>query len=264
MIMQSTLNSNNKNFVTKAVITCAPQNEGYPHSIQVQSLQYQIVCLLWEHTCTCTCTQRAVSASRVLYTTCTCTYHIFWWGDILYTGSPELHPVGAVTMLARLRVEVEILWYCEESCITQGHTHANSAPEKGLVTSIYICKSLGLWKCWTVTCRTNGLCWGLNKRHSCNGIIPLYNFIGCFQNLRNWACASEPNSLWELGLEFSDLWSHSQATLESSLVPRLSPQKRGGVESLVTSARKAVDFRHVIIHVIIVGHSYFSNNCHVI
>ena len=52
--------------------------------------------------------------------------------------------------------------------------------------------------------------------------------------------------------------------VETSLVPGLSPQKRGGGrKSLVTSARKAVDFRHVIIHVI-VGHSYFSNICHVI
>ena len=48
-----------------------------------------------------------------------------------------------------------------------------------------------------------------------------------------------------------------------SLVPRLSPQKREGGESLVTSARKAVDGRGVIIHVIIIERSYFSNICHV-
>ena len=41
-----------------------------------------------------------------------------------------------------------------------------------------------------------------------------------------------------------------------SLGPRLS-LKTGGGESLVTFARKAVDFRHVISHVIIEGHSYF-------
>ena len=38
----------------------------------------------------------------------------------------------------------------------------------------------------------------------------------------------------------------------------------GGGESLVTSAGKAVDFRCIIIHVINVGRSHFSNNCHVI
>ena len=32
---------------------------------------------------------------------------------------------------------------------------------------------------------------------------------------------------------------------ECSLVPRLSPQKTGGGESLVTSAEKAVDFRRL-------------------
>ena len=33
---------------------------------------------------------------------------------------------------------------------------------------------------------------------------------------------------------------------------------------LVTFVRKAVNFRHVIIHVINIGHSHSSNNCHVI
>ena len=43
--------------------------------------------------------------------------------------------------------------------------------------------------------------------------------------------------------------------------PRAISSKRGGGgrESLVTSTRKAVDFQRVIIHVIIVGHSYFYN-----
>ena len=45
-----------------------------------------------------------------------------------------------------------------------------------------------------------------------------------------------------------------------SLSPRLSPQNRGG-ESLVTFARKAVDFRRVIIHVINEGHAYFCGKC---
>ena len=49
-----------------------------------------------------------------------------------------------------------------------------------------------------------------------------------------------------------------------SLVPRLSPHKRGGGESLVTSAGEAVDFWHVIIYVMNVGCSHFSTNCHVI
>ena len=40
--------------------------------------------------------------------------------------------------------------------------------------------------------------------------------------------------------------------------------KKGGGESLVTSAGKVVDFRRVIIHVVNVGRSHFSNNCHVI
>ena len=48
------------------------------------------------------------------------------------------------------------------------------------------------------------------------------------------------------------------------LVPRLSPLKRGRKESLVTFARKAVDFQRVIIHGIIVGHSYLSNILYVI
>ena len=50
--------------------------------------------------------------------------------------------------------------------------------------------------------------------------------------------------------------------------PQALSSKKGGWggvgESLVTSARKAVDFWHIIIHVINVGHSHFSNNCHVI
>ena len=38
----------------------------------------------------------------------------------------------------------------------------------------------------------------------------------------------------------------------------------GGGGSLVIFARRAVDFRRVIIHVLNVGHSHFSNNCHAI
>ena len=56
----------------------------------------------------------------------------------------------------------------------------------------------------------------------------------------------------------------TQGTRVCSLVPRLSPQKQGGEESLVTSAEKAVDFRRVIIHVIYNRHSHFSAICHVI
>ena len=57
----------------------------------------------------------------------------------------------------------------------------------------------------------------------------------------------------------------------ASLVPRLSPQKQGEGESLVTFARKADDFQFVIIHVINIGCSQFSNilscdlvSCHAI
>ena len=46
--------------------------------------------------------------------------------------------------------------------------------------------------------------------------------------------------------------------------PQALSSKTGGGESLVTFARKAVNFRCVIIHVINVGRSHFSNNCHVI
>ena len=49
----------------------------------------------------------------------------------------------------------------------------------------------------------------------------------------------------------------------ASLGPRLSPLKTGGGESLVTFARKAVDFRRVISHVINEGHSYFCGKCRV-
>lgn len=50
------------------------------------------------------------------------------------------------------------------------------------------------------------------------------------------------------------------------LIQDLSSKRggRGGRKSLVTSAREAVNFWCVIYHVIIVGHSYFSNICHVI
>ena len=47
-------------------------------------------------------------------------------------------------------------------------------------------------------------------------------------------------------------------------LPRSQASKTGGGQSLVTFARKAVDFRCVIIHVIKVGHSRFSSNCHLI
>ena len=40
-------------------------------------------------------------------------------------------------------------------------------------------------------------------------------------------------------------------------------KNRGG-ESLVTFTRKAVNFQHVIIHVINAGRSHFNNDCHVI
>ena len=40
--------------------------------------------------------------------------------------------------------------------------------------------------------------------------------------------------------------------------------KTGVEESLVTFVRKAVDFRRIIVYVINVGHSHFSNDCHVI
>ena len=39
--------------------------------------------------------------------------------------------------------------------------------------------------------------------------------------------------------------------------------KTGGGESLVTFARKAVDFQRVIIHVINEGHAYFCGKCRV-
>lgn len=217
MIMQSTLNSNNKNFVTKAVITCTPQNEGYPHSIHVQSLQYQIVCLLWEHTCT--------HVFRELFQPLA--YYIL--------HVPTIYSDGAT--YSTLALLSSILWV-RSPCLPDWGLKSKSSGTVRRVASHkdthtltvhqkriwwHQSKSLGLWKCWTVTWWTNGLMvcaeeWTtLNKCHSCNGITPLYNFIGCFQNLRNWACASEPNSLWELGLEFSDLWSHSQATLERAL-----------------------------------------------
>ena len=113
----------------------------------VVTVQYQIACLY------CNIFQRAVSASHVHFSA---TYHIFWWGDILHAGSLELHPVGAVTMPARLRIEVKILRHCKESCnmhhtrtqtlAVQGElqhashedTNAYSAPENGLVTYAHI------------------------------------------------------------------------------------------------------------------------------
>ena len=52
-----------------------------------------------------------------------------------------------------------------------------------------------------------------------------------------------------------------QSTSSPSLGPRLSPLKTGGGESPVTFARKAVDFRRVISHVINEGHSYFCGKC---
>ena len=48
-----------------------------------------------------------------------------------------------------------------------------------------------------------------------------------------------------------------------SLILRLS-SKAGREESLVTSVRKAVNFQRIIINVVNVGHSHFSNDCHVI
>ena len=45
---------------------------------------------------------------------------------------------------------------------------------------------------------------------------------------------------------------------------RLHPYYIHRQYSLLTFAGKAVVFRHVIIHVISVGRSHFSNNCHVI
>ena len=48
-----------------------------------------------------------------------------------------------------------------------------------------------------------------------------------------------------------------------NLILRLSPQKQGE-KNLVTSVRKTVNFQCIIICVINVGHSHFSNDCHVI
>ena len=60
----------------------------------------------------------------------------------------------------------------------------------------------------------------------------------------------------------STLWSVKVHVLcsKDSLIPRVSPQKRG--EEIFTG--KAVDFRRVIIHMLNVGRSHFSNNCHAI
>ena len=56
--------------------------------------------------------------------------------------------------------------------------------------------------------------------------------------------------------------SHNLCLVPSSKPrPQALSSKTEGGESLVTSARKAVDFRHVIIHVI---NAHFSSNCHVI
>ena len=139
----------------KTVITCTPQNEGYPHSIHVQSLQHQIVCLLWEHTCT--------HVFRELFQPLVC--------YILYV--PTIYSDGAT--YSTLALLSSILWV-RSPCfpdwglkskssgtarrvatwITQGHTHILTVHQKRIWW--HQSKSLGLWKCWTVTCRTNGLC----------------------------------------------------------------------------------------------------------
>ena len=46
--------------------------------------------------------------------------------------------------------------------------------------------------------------------------------------------------------------------------PQPRSSKTGGGESLATFSRKAVDFRRIIIHVINIGRSQFSDDCHVI
>ena len=98
-----------------------------------------------------------------------------------------------------------------------------------------------------------------DSNSSCRSPVPALQKLG-----RNCSIYPRFISMLQEDFRLANKFPEVSTLAGPSLVPRLSPQKRGGGESLVTSAGKVVDFRRVIIHVINVGRSHFSNNCHVI
>ena len=79
--------------------------------------------------------------------------------------------------------------------------------------------------------------------------------LRCFRHSKLPAEQASPSGAVRFIFCLKNLLCMCESLLSPSLGPRLSPLKTGGGESLVTFARKAVDFRRIISHVINEGDS---------